>query len=578
MDDRNTKAFKNARADLLRDAPMCHWCGIKPATEADHLVPVMHGGTHHDGLVASCKPCNSRRGAQEINKQTSARITARNHAIGAVLLDSQNLTPPTLSQPYLLSSESEAIQADLPEFGRTEPRLETVGVNADSYGPAVASFASRVLGVELFPWQVVALSGQLACAPGHSPETGTELQFRESLITSGRQAGKSKALLSLGIWWVTEFAARRGTAQSVVVTANRLDRASALVREMALVLEAKFGAKCFWSYGRESINMPDGSTIKCVAATGQNHGLSVDLLLADEIWDLDQNAIGALKPSMIARRSPLFSQWSTAGDESSVVMQQLRSQAINAIDSGKPGKLYFAEWSPPSGVNLEDRQYWAYSNPSLGRTITWDALEAAFASPDRAQFLRAHLNVWVSAAQSWLPFGMWAERLAIEPMPEGGIIAIDSSLDGSTYCGVRAANGTFGPICTVEFVVQTEAEAWAEVTRVMQNPLVTLAVTPSLEIHTPPDLRRRMQIVGYGELLKFTSLVRNMIVENRLTHTGEISLSEQINRAVMGKQADGMALSSKKSPGPIELARCLVWASALASKPKQTAKPAFAAR
>jgi hypothetical protein len=173
---------------------------------------------------------------------------------------------------------------------------------------------------------------------------------------------------------------------------------------------------------------------------------------------------------------------------------------------------------------------------------------------------------------------MWAERLAIEPMPEGGVIAIDSSLDGSTYCGVRAANGSFGPICTVEFVVQTEAEAWAEVTRVMQNPLITLAVTPSLEIHTPPDLRRRMQIVGYGELLKFTSLVRNMIMENRLTHTGEISLTEQINRSVMGKQADGMALSSKKSPGPIELARCLVWAAALASKPKQSAKPAFAAR
>ena len=93
MDDRNTKAFKNARADLLRDAPMCHWCGIKPASEADHLVPVMHGGTHLDGLVPSCKPCNSRRGAVELNRQTAQRITARNHAIGAVLLDSQNPTP-----------------------------------------------------------------------------------------------------------------------------------------------------------------------------------------------------------------------------------------------------------------------------------------------------------------------------------------------------------------------------------------------------------------------------------------------------------------------------------------------------
>jgi 5-methylcytosine-specific restriction endonuclease McrA len=40
----------------------CHWCG-GVATEADHLVAVINGGANElSNYVASCKPCNVRRG------------------------------------------------------------------------------------------------------------------------------------------------------------------------------------------------------------------------------------------------------------------------------------------------------------------------------------------------------------------------------------------------------------------------------------------------------------------------------------------------------------------------------------
>jgi hypothetical protein len=47
-----------------------------------------------------------------------------------------------------------------------------------------------------------------------------------------------------------------------------------------------------------------------------------------------------------------------------------------AIDSGRTGSLYFAEWSLPPGVSLEDRRYWGWANPALGTTITMKALGA----------------------------------------------------------------------------------------------------------------------------------------------------------------------------------------------------------
>ena len=64
-------------------------------------------------------------------------------------------------------------------------------------------------------------------------------------------------------------------------------------------------------------------------------------------------------------------------------------------------------------------------------------------------------------------------------------------------------------------------------------------------------------------------------VENRVGHRGENALAEHISRAVAVKTQAGVALSSQKSPGPIELARCFIWAAAVASRPTTRPKPAI---
>ena len=65
----------------------------------------------------------------------------------------------------------------------------------------------------------------------------------------------------------------------------------------------------------------------------------------------------------------------------------------------------------------------------------------------------------------------------------------------------------------------------------------------------------------------YTSIVRNMILERRLVHSGQMSLAEQVNRAVAGRTGATITLSSQKSPGPIEMARCMVAAAGFASAP-----------
>ena len=83
-------AYAAARKALLADNPICHWCRRRPATEADHLIEVDREGTHQDGMVPSCKPCNAARGATYRNKKVAAAKQARNKALTDFLHPTQS--------------------------------------------------------------------------------------------------------------------------------------------------------------------------------------------------------------------------------------------------------------------------------------------------------------------------------------------------------------------------------------------------------------------------------------------------------------------------------------------------------
>jgi hypothetical protein len=135
--------------------------------------------------------------------------------------------------------------------------------------------------------------------------------------------------------------------------------------------------------------------------------------------------------------------------------------------------------------------------------------------------------------------------------------------------GLRAAQTADGAAVRVEFVEPSEADAWAAIDGLMgADRDLGLAIVPSLEIHLPERYDGRYVLVGYAELSKWTALVQKMILEDRVSHLDDKLLAEHVCRAVGARSQAGLVLSSKKSPGPIELARCLVWSVALASKPR----------
>jgi len=418
------------------------------------------------------------------------------------------------------------------------------------------------------PWQRLVLDDVFTV------DAGGQFAARTAVVSVARQNGKTSLMEAAIGWLLTEYPRIVGRPVSILSTAHHLDLAVESFNELADVLEDQFGCKVIRAYGRNSVTTPEGSLWKVSASTGKRHGGTWDIICGDELWALTEAAVfGALRPSQIAVPNPLMLLLSTAGDESSTVFQQLREQALANLDAGRTSDLYYCEFSVPAGTDPAREEYWPMANPALGTTITLEGLRSAFNAPDKVQFMRAHLNQWVSAAGSWLPPTLWSEPATTDPAPAGGVLAIDSSIDDARYVGVRAVTVGDTVQTVVEFTVETEGEMWEHVARVMQDHSVSLAVTPSLEIHLPLFTNKRFTVVGYNELLKYTALVRSMILERRVMHSGETMLSEHVNRAVLSKTVQGAVVSSQKSAGPIELARCLIWAVALESRPRTATKP-----
>ena len=584
-----TAEYKRNRAVILADGTdtICALCGKAGANTADHIIPIMHGG---DNSIENLRPahqrCNSRKGASDQAKEQAKKRADRNAGVtksdrGRAIPPPPNentasdffinntLTPAPVNPIFFAENQPELVGIDadnsgLIEIGRELPRLESTGVGVLSLGDEVAEFSRRYLQMELMPWQKHCLHNQLLM------DSDGDFVHRESLVSTARQNGKSLALSALvGAFLIHNW----GRPVNVLSTANMLDRAEAIHATVAPILVEYFGAKQMQALGRKSVTMPNGSKWEVRAASTRLHGGSYDLVVADEIFDIAPEVMDtAIRPTMIARRAPLLSCWSTAGDADSLFMQQMREQGLKDIDDGVNSGLYFAEWSIPAGADPKDERFWRWANPALGTTITLKALKAA---AKKDYFLRAHLNQWITARGGWLDHGVWDTCISKQPFPIGvdSVLSVDSSVNESRYVGVRAAMNGLQTMAQVEFVVDSEEQMWVEVNRIMEDSRCLLAITPTYEIHVPTHLQRRYTVVGYAELLRYTSLVLKMILEGKVQAQHSTALNEHMNRAVMVKTAQGAVLSSQKSAGPIELARCLVFAVSLISKPTNKQKP-----
>jgi hypothetical protein len=228
------------------------------------------------------------------------------------------------------------------------------------------------VGEPLHPWQRWAVIHALETVPDGSYRFGTVL------ILVARQNGKShlKRIVTLWRLFIDQARLTLGVAQDVSLAREQWQMALDTIQaspDLTAELEQVRRVN-----GDEWFKLLSGGRYKIAASNRKaGRGLSIDELNIDELreqrsWD----AWSALSKTTMARPRAQIWCMSNAGDDESVVLNQLRAAAM--ADPG--GRIGLFEWSAEDGCELDDPRAWAAANPGLGHTVSESAIRLALAT------------------------------------------------------------------------------------------------------------------------------------------------------------------------------------------------------
>jgi hypothetical protein len=306
---------------------------------------------------------------------------------------------------------------------------------ATSLGFQAVEFAEGVLNVKLFGWQRYWLIHALETTPNGM------FRFRTILTLISRQNGKTHLLkvLSLYLLYLGHAKLILGAAQSLDLAREAwrgaVDMAEAvpdLREEIQQVLKSTV---------EYSLILQSGARYRITAANDKaGRGLSVDALILDELrTHKDSAAWAALSNTTMARPNSLIIGISNAGDDSSIVLNDLRAEALSQADP----TLGLFEWSAPDGCAIDDRQGWAQANPALGYAVTEQKLMSALRTSRPQDFRTENLCQRVDALDAAIDPQGWAacgdSELSLEEVKAQVCVGVEVAYDDGHVTAMAAA-------------------------------------------------------------------------------------------------------------------------------------------
>jgi hypothetical protein len=346
---------------------------------------------------------------------------------------------------------------------------------ATSRGFGAVDFATEVLGIRPIPWQ------RWLLIHAHEVRWDGRFRFRTVLVLVARQNGKTTIVSGKNLWkmFVLGVPLVIGTAQNLDIAEEAWDAAVEMVEGTPDLAEEILAVDR--TNGKKSLRLTNGSRWKIAAASRRGgRGLSGDDVNLDELrehqtWD----AWGAVTKTTMARPDPQVWAFSNAGDDKSIVLNDLVAKGRAAVESpGSDPALGFFEWSAPDDVRctcgrpdnshtiacrLQDRAAWAQANPSLGYTVTEEAIAAALATDPEPIFRTELLCQRVeSLVPEWSVIGQAPWEAACDPgseLADPVAFALDVTPDRSRG-SIAAAGRRPDGVGHVEVVAHGRGTGW----------------------------------------------------------------------------------------------------------------------
>lgn len=375
--------------------------------------------------------------------------------------------------------------------GCTEPRIFTPPLREltveTSLGYAAIEYANTVLGKKLYPWQEWALIHALEIVG--NLESDWKFRFRTILFLISRQNGKTVLSEVIASFFLNVLC-----VPSVFGTSLSLDKAEevweAVISDQETV-PALVGDidRVSRTNGNKRLILTGGRQYKVGAPTRRaGRGDSNDLVMLDEVREhRDWECWSAAAASTNAKPNGLIICFSNAGDPDSIVLRQLRNQAISAMEGTgsadfggdvDASTLGLFEWSAEDGAATDDLEQLAQANPALGYGyLTERALMSNRQTFPESKFRSECMCQQVETIlPNPFPDGAWEGGLdmgsSIAPESElffGLDLSQDRRWASVAVCGMRE-DGHYH----IELVARRVGTAWVEDwfrARAMKNPM-----------------------------------------------------------------------------------------------------------
>jgi len=329
--------------------------------------------------------------------------------------------------------------------------------------------------------------------------------------------------------------------------------------------------------GKEGFELRNGARLDILARTGKSgRGMGAPRLYMDEALYLDGRMMGALVPTMSARRNAHMVYGSSPGILTSNVLRGLRRRGRSGTDPN----LGYIEWTSERGecesedcvhhadavgCQLDDEDRWFAANPALGRRISVDFVrqERRALASEPVEFMRERLGWWEDPPNEGgvtvYPLDEWTAGTdpasEIEP---GTPVAWAVDMSWSRATAYVAAVGTRADGLLHAQVVHTcdstkVAEYLGERVRRFESTGIAIQSTGAPVSSLIEDITRAVDgacdIVPMTatDLSKACGVTFDAIKSGQVRHVGDPSLDRSLLLAASRSLGDGWALDRKKS-------------------------------
>jgi hypothetical protein len=297
--------------------------------------------------------------------------------------------------------------------------------------------------------------------------------------------------------------------------------------------------------GQEALVLTNGGSVEFVARSrGSGRGYTVDVLVIDEAQELSDEQLEALLPTVSAApsKNPQIIFTGTPPGPNSVgeVFTRTREAGVK----GKDRRLAWQEWSVPEGpVDVQDRNLWAATNPSLGTrlnvTVVADEVEAM--TPDG--FARERLGQWTPsvAHASVIDPNAWnATQIAMDDVPAEGdtSYSVDMNPDRSRIAVAVCRRPVHGVPHIELFRHESAAEGTSWVVELLAERRSAAAAvvidgnSPAMSI-LPELLARKVKVTttGASDMARACGMLHDAVRDGQVTHIEQAALDVALRGA-----------------------------------------------